>query len=297
MDFCSPSAKNRKFCYSTSSLIKIIKIWNILNPLNKININSNDISNDLIYKLNEKFKNYIKKDNTYWAWIDLLKIKSKKLNKPELIKSLIEIEKEDLRPSQPIEWVKNPVEWLSNFDIIKVMKQYEKIPENKYKFLGVFSIDFGTKTKINIKSILNSGNIKYLGFITNLSKESEPGTHWTSSFFVLDPSLPSFGGYYYDSTTGLIPKDLKPVFIDIKNQVELLFKKKFVIKTNNIKHQRSTTECGVFSLAFQILWINYLKKNKEVKFDTIINQKEYTDSKMKKLRFNYFRPNINHIKF
>ncbi len=296
MEYCSPAAKNRKFCYSTSSLIKLIKIWNILNPLNKINITKNDSSSDLINKLNNNFKIYLKKDNTYWAWIDILKIKAKKSNKSELIQELISIEKEDLRPSQPVEWVKNPVEWLSNFDIIKVMKQYEKIPENKYKFLGVFSIDFGKKTKINIKSIIKSGNVKYLGFITNLSKESEPGTHWTSSFFVLDPSLPSFGGYYYDSTTGNVPKDLKPVFIDIKNQVELLFKKKFPIKTNNIKHQRSTTECGVFSLAFQILWINYLKKNKDVKFDTIINQKEYTDSKMKKLRFNYFRPNVNQIR-
>jgi hypothetical protein len=296
MDFCSPSAKNRKFCYSSSSLIKLIKIWNILNPLNKININSNDTSNNIIDKLNEKFKNYIKKDNTYWAWIDLLKIKAKKENKPELIKSLIEIEKEDLRPSQPVEWVNNPVEWLSNFDIIKVMRQYEKIPENKYKFLGVFSIDFGKKTKIDISSIIKSGKVSYLGFITNLSRESEPGTHWTSSFFILDPSLPSFGGYYYDSTTGNIPKDLQPVFNDIKKQIEFIYNKTFPIQINKVRHQRSNTECGVFSMAFQILWINYLKKNKNVNFDTIIKQQQYTDDKMKKLRFNYFRPNINHLK-
>ena len=87
MDFCSPSAKNRKFCYSYVSLMKLIKIWNILNPLNKINATSADTSNDLLNKLNEKFKTDLKKDNTYWAWIDLLKIKAKKENKSDLIKS------------------------------------------------------------------------------------------------------------------------------------------------------------------------------------------------------------------
>lgn len=305
MEFCSPSANNRKFCYSRESLAKIIKIWNFLNPNNKLSINSNDTINDIIYKLDLKFKKILNKDKTYWAWIDILKHNARSINNNKIVNELINIEKKDLRPSQPKEWVKNPVEWLSNFDIIKVMKQYEDIPENKYKFLGVFSIDFGLKKNgvcqfsnfcnINIKSIMESKDIKYIGFITNLSKSNEPGTHWTSSFFILDPTLSSFGGYYYDSTTGGLPKDLEPVFLDIKNQAEKLFKKKFPILINNIRHQRSNTECGIFSIAFQILWLNYLKKNKNTTFETIIKQKEYTDAKMKKLRFAYFRPNIKSI--
>ncbi len=290
MDFCSPSARNRKICYSIKSLSKIIKIWNLLNPLNKIIINKTDSFNDIITNLNKHFK------NSYWSWIDILKSKARTLNKSTIYKDLLDIERNDLRPSQPIEWVKNPVEWLSNFDIIKVMKQYEKIPENHFKFLGVFSIDFGETTKIDVRKILKSGKIKYFGFITNLSRSTEPGTHWTSSFFILDPSLPSFGGYYYDSTTGTIPNDLKPVFISIKKQVETIFKKPFPIKINTIRHQKSNTECGVFSIAFQVLWLNYLKVNKNVMLDTIVNLKEYTDEKMKKLRFTYFRPNIKDLK-
>ena len=290
MDFCSPSARNRKICYSIKSLSKIIKFWNLLNPFNKISINKNDSFNDIIANLNKHFK------SSYWTWIDILKLKAKSLNKPTIYKNLIDIEKDDLRPSQPIEWVKNPVEWLSNYDIIKVMRQYEKIPENHFKFLGVFSIDFGETTKIDVKKIMKNGKIKYFGFITNLSRSNEPGTHWTSSFFILDPSLPSFGGYYYDSTTGTIPNDLKPVFINIKNQVETIFKKPFPIKINTIRHQKSNTECGVFSMAFQVLWLNYLKINKNVMLNTIVNLKEYTDEKMKKLRFTYFRPNIKDLK-
>jgi len=300
MDFCSPSARNRKICYSIKSLSKIIKIWNLLNPLNKIIINKTDSYNDIISNLNKHFK------NSYWSWIDILKIKAKTLKKPKIYNDLIEIERDDLRPAQPVEWVKNPVEWLSNFDIIKVMKQYEIIPENKFKFLGVFSIDFGLKKDgvcqfssfcdINIKKILESGKVKYLGFIVNLSKSTEPGTHWCSCFFILDPSLPAFGGYYYDSTTGNIPTDLKPVYMDIKKQAESLFKKPFPITVNYIRHQFSNTECGIFSIAFQLLWLNHLKKDKTTLFDKIIKESQYTDAKMKTLRNRYFRPNIKSLK-
>lgn len=297
MEFCSPSATKRKYCYTKESLAKIIKIWNLLNVNDKIIITTKDTINDAINKINEKFKKILNKDNIYWAWIDILKQQAKIKSKTEVINELIEIEKKELRPAQPREWINNPVEWLSNYDIIKVMKQYEVIPENKYKFLGVFSIDFGVKKRVvDIRNLLKS-EVRYLGFITNLSRSHEPGTHWTSSFFILDPSLPSFGGYYYDSTTGKIPKDLQIVFMDIKNQVERIYKKPFPIAINNIRHQRSNTECGVFSMAFQVLWLNLLRINKNTaSFYQVIKQSQYTDAKMKKLRFGYFRPNINYLK-
>lgn len=295
MEFCSPSVTKKKYCYSKESLRKIIKIWNLLNPSNKLIITVKDTVNDVIQKINDKFKMILHKDNVYWAWIDILKQQAK--SKSDIINDLIEIEKKELRPSQPREWINNPVEWLSNFDIIKVMRQYEAIPENKYKFLGVFSIDFGVKKSVVTMQNLIKSDIKYLGFITNLSRSHEPGTHWTSSFFILDPSIPSYGAYYYDSTTGKIPKDLQIVFTDIKKQMEKIYKKPFPISVNYIRHQRSNTECGVFSMAFQVLWLNLLRINKNtVSFEQVIKQSQYTDEKMKKLRFGYFRPNINHLK-
>jgi hypothetical protein len=324
MAFCSPGANDRKYCYSIESLQKIANIWNDLCPYKsdkinikhsvsndicryKININSNDNISNIIDDINSKFRKYKQNDKIeHWAWIDILKEEAKIQKKQNIITELNKIERQDLRPSQPKEWVKNPVEWLSNFDIMKVMNQYQILPKNKYKFLGVFSIDFGLKKKdggclhsdfcnINIEEMLKNGNIKYMGFITNLSRSNEPGTHWTSSFFVFDPNLPSFGGYYYDSTTGNIPKDLKPVFDNIRKQSEKLFKKRFPIQINKIRHQKSNTECGMFSMAFQLLWLNYLNKNNQTTFETIVKESEYTDDKMKKLRFRYFRPSIKSI--
>ena len=306
--YCSPSLtkKEKIFCYSKISLSKIIKAWNFIYPNNKILITKTDSLDIIIKKIDEKISLVTHKKRAYWAWIDIIKSLARKINNYGILNDMKDIEKKDLRPSQPKEWVKNPTEWLSNYDIDKVLHQYDKIPENNYKFLGVFPIDFGLKDKngsclidskcvINIKQLINH-NIKYIGFITNLSRSNEPGTHWTSSFFVLDPDIPSFGGYYYDSTSGDIPVDLRIVFSDIKKQTEKIFKKPFKIYTSKIIHQKSNTECGMFSIAFQTRWVLLLKKDKNTVFSDIIKYSGYTDNVMKYLRNKFFRPNISYLK-
>jgi hypothetical protein len=296
-EHCSPIAilNNNPICYTKNSLIIIIKVWNLLFPLDKIIYKKDD---NLFNKIDEKFKKYLHRDNTYWSWTEILRIIAQKLNKSHIADILKPIENKDLRPAQPADWVSNPIEWLSNFDIQKCLTQYENVAAYKYKFLGVYSIDFGiTRNPINLKNILSKNpNISYIGFITNLSRASEPGTHCTSSFFVLNPSLKSYGGYYYDSTTGKIPKDLIPVIDDIKRQAEELFKKPFPIKINTNRHQYSNTECGVFSIAFQTRWISLLRKRDDVDFDEVIKFEGYKDNVMKKLRNKIFRPNLKSLK-
>jgi hypothetical protein len=309
MEFCSPTTngKKKKTCFSKNSLILIANGWNSFNPTNKIIFNSKEGINSLLSKINEKFEITLKKKNIYWAWTDILKSYARKVGNSKVFDDMKSIEMTELRPSQPSDWVKNPVEWLSNFDIEKVMKQYENIPAFKYKFHGVFSIDFGIKNgntcsfsshcHINVKNLITNNKIKYFGFITNLSKHNEAGTHWTSSFFVFDPKLKCYGGYYYDSTTGNIPNELKPVFDDIKRQAEEIFKKPFPIYINQTRHQRSNTECGVFSITFQTRFLLLLKNDKKnASLEAVVSHPDLTDDKMKKLRFLFFRPNINSLK-
>lgn len=305
MDFYSPAIRlaKKKIYYNKSSLLLLINAWNDVNTINKIDYNKKDTIAILTEKLNEQMQKILQtKMNTSWIWIDIIKYLASKQHKPEIINRLRDIEHKLLRPSQPTDWINNPQEWLSNYDIQNVLNQYQSIPVLKYKFLGVFSIDFGLKKdntclfsrhcNINIAKIIASNKIKYIGFITNLSRSSEPGTHWTSSFFVLDPSLPSFGGYYYDSTSGKIPRDLQPVFVDIKKQAEELFKKPFNIYVNNKKHQYGNNACGLFSIAFQVRWILLLRKNNQTVMKDVINHPSFTDKKMDVLRLKYFRPNI-----
>jgi len=313
MSYCSITANNKTYCYSLKSLLLIANAWNYLNPLkNKIIINKNEMNNsDIIFqKLEKKFNRYtITLNNNYWAWVDIIKLINKNTkNNYRINKIMTEIEKNDLRPAQPEEWIDNKYEWLSNFDIENVLNQFDRKEDLAYKFHGVFTIDFGIKNEntntckydsncnINIKNLIKSGK-KYLGFITNLCKHDEPGSHWTSSFFVLDPSLKSYGAYYYDSVNRPIPKLLKPVFEDIQKQMNNIYpNKKFNIKISNVKHQNSNTECGVFSIAFQRRWLVLLYKDKNnASFNKVINFNKMNDNVMYLLRNVFFRPNVKTI--
>jgi len=313
MSYCSITSNNKSYCYCLKSLITILNAWNYLNPpKNRIIINKKDLNNsDIIFeKLEKKFNRYtITLNNNYWAWVDIIKLINKNTKKNYKInKIMTEIEKNDLRPAQPEEWIENKYEWLSNFDIENVLNQFNNKKDLKYKFYGVFTIDFGIKDidsntckydsncNINMKNIINSGK-QYFGFITNLCKHNEPGTHWTSSFFVLDPSLKSYGAYYYDSVKRPIPELLKPVFKDIQKQMNSIYpNKKFNINISNVKHQNSNTECGVFSIAFQRRWLVLLYKDKHnAHFNQVINFNKMNDNVMYLLRNVFFRPNVKTI--
>ena len=78
----------------------------------------------------------------------------------------------------PIEWYKNPIEWLSNYDIEDVMIQYNNDNKYKYCFLGVFPIDFSEQDNfgrclyshicsIDINKYINK-NIKYIKSFSHL---------------------------------------------------------------------------------------------------------------------------------
>jgi hypothetical protein len=308
MSFCSPGADNKVFCYSFDSLKKIALAWNYLNPNETIDLNTNNTSNKLYNSIKTKLDKYlITYDKNHWAWLDIIKILNKNKNKnPKISKVMKEIETKELKPSQPIEWIHNKTEWLSNFDIENVLIQYHNDPSFNYHFHGVFTIDFFEKSSsgtckyysncnIIIKDIIKNKK-KYFGFITNLCKNDEPGTHWTSSFFVLDPSIPSYGAYYYDSGKKQIPSHLKPVFINIQNQMKDIYpNKKFNIHVNNVLHQKGNTECGIFSIVFQTRWLILLKKKINPSFTDIIHFIKMNDSVMKNLRNKLFRPNIKTI--
>jgi hypothetical protein len=123
-----------------------------------------------------------------------------------------------------------------------------------------------------------------------------PGTLWTSSFFILDPNHDNYGAYYYDSVMRPIPRLLKPVFIDIQKQMNKIYpKNKFNINVSNVSHQKSNTECGVFSIAFQTRWLILLRKNKMTGFKDIIHFQRLNDDVMKMLRNKFYRPNVRTV--
>jgi hypothetical protein len=303
MHYCSPVKTQRKGngCFSKESLIKLIDTWNKINPNNKIIIKDSFSNKKLWTLLNDKMKN-IYNDKDDWCWTTALDNMTTDTNDKKYIKGI----SKELRPEKPVEWNKNPRTWLSNYDIDKVMKQYESNKNNKFKFLGVFPIDFTVKDKfgkclfselchIDIKDHIKK-KIKFIGLITNLDKHNEPGSHWTSTFIIIDPKLKSYGAYYYDSTAKQIPLYVFTFLKDIKKQLNEIYPtNNFKITYNKKQHQRKNTECGMFSLLFQIRWLNYIKQNKDITFDDIINDPDIEDEHVFKLRDVLFRPNVKSI--
>lgn len=302
-NFCSPGAKIKSgTCYSKKSLLTLIESYNKAKPLNKILVRKNATIKALWNALNNKLKPFVK-DGNEWCWTDYINKITTDFNLKNNIKK---IEKTELKPAQPVSWIKNPTEWLSNYDIIAVMKQYEDVKNNHYKFLGVFPIDFTEKTlagscayeshcNINIANFIKN-KIKFIGFIINLDKHDEPGSHWTSIFMVIDPNYISYGAYYCDSVGTEIPENIKLYFKNIKKQLNSIYKlNKFKLIYSKTKNQRSNTECGMFSQMFQINWLKNLKKNKDSTIYNILNDKHNNDNDMKKLRNSLYRPNIKSI--
>jgi hypothetical protein len=159
-------------------------------------------------------------------------------------------------PKIPNDWVisdKNPNltdNWLSNFDINHVLKQYEfVIPD--YKFIGAFPIDFAHKTNGKCfiyqmcdfnNFILNNTNYTKYGIVFNTAKSFESGQHWISMFI----NINNRKIYFFDSSGEKSPKQINAWI----KSIPIL--SNFEFKINKLQHQFKKTECGVYSVLFII---------------------------------------------
>jgi hypothetical protein len=306
--YSSPSTIKNPRVFSKQSLIKLIEAWNKYKA-DKIVYKRTDTITKLSDALNEKIRP-ICDDKQYWCWTGALSKIAKDDKTKQIIKMIADYE---LRPEMPKEWAKNPIEWLSNYDIEDVMMQYSKDKKYKYAFLGVFPIDFSEEDKfgrclyshicsLNVQTYVRKG-IRYLGLITNLDKHNQSGSHWTSTFIIMDPKNKSFGAHYYDSNAKPIPSYVRKFINTVKKKMNELYPKtKFRITYNNRQHQKKNTECGMFSMIFQIRWLNLLLNCKKLKIADpykdahlpamIVSENHINDDIMVENRKYLFRPNF-----
>jgi hypothetical protein len=233
MNYCAPdqeaqeSFRQHKTCFALNSLRKLARAWNeriqtkptLGKPIDKILTKSKGVLwQELKARLNGVCGG-VSSVAMEGCWIDQLRI-------PETDEAY-----QDLRSPKPVEWYQNPRTWLSNFDIEDVMVQYENEPQNHYHFLGVYPMDFADLyaelNELQWSHLTKRGTCKYLGMITNLDNHKQPGSHWCSFFAVLDPSLPSFGAYYYDSVSEPPTFEIKEFMVKlmVKTWVHLLQRK------------------------------------------------------------------------
>jgi hypothetical protein len=285
--------KKDKTCFTRGALNRLAKAWNDTNPSSPIK-NVHKLSKiDLWHAINAKMDNICKGDHKEACWVDNL----------EGMRPSKEVAK-SLRPVKPSEWNANEYTWLTNFDIEAVMDQYDyDINKSyKYKFLGVYPIDFQAKTffgkclfeefcAINVANYYRKG-IHFIGLITNLDRHDQSGSHWTSLFVCINPQLPSFGAHYYDSVGSRPPSEIMHFVNTIQQQVLQIpgsDRVPFKFNINKNRHQRGNTECGVFSMDYQLRWIHALKENPKITFNKIVDIK-LNDEEVHKLRNILYRP-------
>lgn len=209
-------------------------------------------------------------------------------------------------PDKPPEWKKNPTEWLSNYDILGVLEQYEAAyPE--FEFIGPTSIDFDSKLKdgacveaelcaIDVPKLVRSGKSK-IAAVFNLDKHDEPGSHWVSLFIDADAKLV----FYFDSANNRTPPQIKGLIDRIQAQIAKDMPttrkdQKFQYVRNTVTHQHNNTECGMYSLFFIITMLtgqSELNKNKNANMNmqdrlTLFTKNRIPDKFMVGYRNKYF---------
>lgn len=286
---CSPAVKNKTIsnetCYTSDILMKIRDEYN-KNHLENEKIKSNNPK--IVWTtLHERLVKCEKED----CW--LKEIKDIKLRK--------EIDDYIFAPDSPPIWNKNPNEWLSNIDILNVLKQYQKSYKN-FLFLGPSPIDFDSHLlehnnkcvevdicSLSIKEQLKNNKTK-IGIIFNLDKHNERGSHWVSLFIDLEEHFI----FYFDSAGQSIPKEINV----LKNRIikqgsELQTPIHFKYYNNKgVYHQRGNTECGMYSLFFIITMLTSeteFKKNMSLKTKLqLFRKKRIPDKYVEKYRKIYF---------
>jgi hypothetical protein len=181
----------------------------------------------------------------------------------------VRIKKFIFAPKKPPEWKSNPKEWLSNFDIEEVAKQYE-YSHPEFKLIGPTTIDFDTRLpedggkcvledlcKFDLARFIRAKKNK-IGIVFNLDDHDESGSHWVSMFIDIDNRFL----FYFDSADNRIPPEIwqkkaksgKP--LPLVNRILEQSKKmgmKFEFYNNKGRqHQKTNTECGMYSLFFII---------------------------------------------
>lgn len=156
-------------------------------------------------------------------------------------------------PDKPYEWKNNPNEWLSNYDILNVLEQYEESHKH-FEFIGPTPIDFDKNLggrcvyndlcKFDLSTHLRNGKTA-IGVIFNLSPHTSSGSHWVSLFI----DTKSRFIFYFDSAGAKIPKEIKRFVNRVQKQAPSVYK---FYQNWPKEHQFGNTECGVYSLFFVI---------------------------------------------
>lgn len=225
----------------------------------------------------KKYKRYLVKE----LMRRLRNVKQRDWYKQKFVKKMEYILREELtkysiRPNGP----QGRFEWLNTLNIDDVMRQYEK-KYTDFKFLGTVPIDFDDLHYYNIKDLnyndLYNKKIYRLGFVFNLDRHDQKGSHWVALYANLKKSEILFFDSY-----GIEPHAR---IRTLMRRIARFCHDKFGVEPkadwNRTQHQKENSECGVYSMNF------ILRMLRGDSFDDICNTR-IPDKTVNKCRNVYF---------
>ena len=277
---CAPGQESAFTCYDKAHLLKMSREWNrSATAKNKIAIRR-QTKRQLWNSLNARMKDRCS-DEFCWSKQDALRTVGRS------------IAKETFRPDTPRSWRKNPTEWLSNVDIMRVLEQYEAIYPD-FMFIGPVPMDFADRTErgdtcispelctVDLNKWWKSG-VRRLGIVFNLDPHHMSGSHWVALYSDFEKGA----AYYYDSYGVQAPDEVRRLMDTIASQGnDLLARsggKPFLTAMNTRRHQFKNTECGVYCMYF----ISQMLEG--VTFDEYM-QNGMNDTQMNRHRDVFFNP-------
>lgn len=269
---CAHHRKNfDEGCFDLEALKYIAQNYNLKHP-NEAPISLNLKHKDLWNNINDRMTRYCALGNEL-CWMTQVE-KDGGMRK--------QLELEYFRPEPPKGGKRA---WLSNFDILRVMKQFEKRPENKdFRFVGVFPIDFkevsSELSRMCFGEYFINRKLKRIGMVFNTDPSHKGGKHWFCMF--VDNTPKKFQIEFFDSTGREPMKEIKDL---IDQAVKFAFTelgKESEIKINKKVHQVGDNACGVYVL-------NYITSRLNGKSFEDITENVIRDGEMNKLREYFFR--------
>lgn len=282
----APNTRNKTRRQQSSSCFDISALKIIKTHYNEDERNPNKITTDKPHLIWNQLRKQVRECNDEKCWI-------KNIPDTNIQQKLIKMY---FAPEKPSSWNQNKHEWLSNFDIKKVLQQYE----NKYphfEFIGPTPIDFDSLVqgtcvweelcKIDLNDLIKRGK-KKVGIIFNLDKHDEPGSHWVSLMIDMENRYVM----YFDSNGISCPTEICKLMDRVIFQGKQLEQPIHLKKIQNkVRHQYSNSECGMYSLYFIITHIIETINGKEASSKEIV--KHFTDKRIPddfvfRLRYKYF---------
>ena len=165
--------------------------------------------------------------------------------------------------------------WLSTTEIDYVMTQYEQVFDGFFKYIGCFPSDYYKLSPYDFPDEILD-NYERAAIVFNLDESHQKGSHWIAVYFDIDKVTGQRVVEYFDPTGHPPNKNLEdflahPYFEDA------------LIVISKKPHQRSNTECGVYSLFYILERLRGASMND-------INEERIVDGEMKEFRKVLFRP-------